>query len=392
MPRMTIPASLAAGASKRHRETITIPMLNPTKATLSIPVSKGSSAHCIITKRVLRIVLIALFSFLGFAILLLFLSKSPDAACAETLSDLQSQRNQLADDLSEAQDKLDQASNDYDEAMTRSQEASREVEASNEKITSLSSQEADIQQRVNARSVSSYKDKATPNQMLLDAIGESSNISDMIGKMFMISSLNKSDAQELQDLKNVQSSLEEENQRLTTAQQEADDALSQAQSIQQEAQSTVNDISSKMSSLDDGIKAKVREQAETRRSSSSSGNGGVSGSGAGIPSNGSVVDYAVSRLGCPYVWAASGPNSFDCSGLVMWCYSQVGKSLPHNSESLYSSAKARIPISEAEPGDVLYRSGHVGIYVGNGQAIHAPTTGDVVRYTSASSFNCALRF
>ena len=79
-------------------------------------------------------------------------------------------------------------------------------------------------------------------------------------------------------------------------------------------------------------------------------------------------------------------NSFDCSGFVKWCYSRVGISLPHSS-SAQKNAGTQISISQAQPGDILWKSGHVGIYIGNGQYIHAPRTGDVVKISSVSSGN-----
>ena len=105
----------------------------------------------------------------------------------------------------------------------------------------------------------------------------------------------------------------------------------------------------------------------------------------------SVIGAAYSRLGCPYVWGAEGPNTFDCSGLVKWCYAKAGKSLPHSSSAMKSSGTV-ISISSAQPGDILWRPGHVAIYIGGNQYIHAPQTGDVVKVSSGvSSFTCAIR-
>ncbi|MGN1183145.1 MAG: NlpC/P60 family protein [Faecalibacillus sp.] len=105
----------------------------------------------------------------------------------------------------------------------------------------------------------------------------------------------------------------------------------------------------------------------------------------------SVVGAAYSRLGCPYKWGAAGPNAFDCSGLVQWCYAKAGKSLPHSSGAL-ASCGTKVSISSAQPGDILWRPGHVGIYIGGGKYIHAPHTGDVVKISSgASSFSYAVR-
>jgi peptidoglycan DL-endopeptidase CwlO len=98
----------------------------------------------------------------------------------------------------------------------------------------------------------------------------------------------------------------------------------------------------------------------------------------------SAVAAAKSRLGSPYVWAASGPSSFDCSGLTMWAWAQAGVSLPHSSSMQYSSGM-RVSVSSLQPGDLVFYGSpihHVALYVGGGQVIHAPQTGDVVRYAS----------
>ncbi|MGQ9704257.1 MAG: C40 family peptidase [Actinomycetota bacterium] len=93
-----------------------------------------------------------------------------------------------------------------------------------------------------------------------------------------------------------------------------------------------------------------------------------------------VVKVAYAQLGKPYRYAAAGPDAFDCSGLVMYCYAQVGIRLPHSS---YMQARCGVPVSysELQPGDLVFFHGygHVGLYIGNGQYIHAPHTGDVVR-------------
>jgi cell wall-associated NlpC family hydrolase len=93
------------------------------------------------------------------------------------------------------------------------------------------------------------------------------------------------------------------------------------------------------------------------------------------------VSIAKRYLGAPYVWAASGPNSFDCSGLTMFVYRQVGVSLPHSSRAQIYSGQ-RVSRSDLQPGDLVFFGSpihHVGIYVGGGMMLHAPHTGAVVR-------------
>ncbi|MER6603432.1 hypothetical protein C6W96_08125 [Streptomyces sp. CS149] len=96
----------------------------------------------------------------------------------------------------------------------------------------------------------------------------------------------------------------------------------------------------------------------------------------------SAVAAVHQALGKPYVWGANGPSGFDCSGLMQWAYAQAGVSLPRTSQA-QRYAGSMVPLSQAQPGDlVVYRAdaSHVGMYVGNGQVIHAPYPGAAVRY------------
>lgn len=113
----------------------------------------------------------------------------------------------------------------------------------------------------------------------------------------------------------------------------------------------------------------------------------------GTANGNAIVAAAESQLGVPYVWGGSTPGKgLDCSGLVQYCYAQAGISLPHYSED-QASGGTKIPISQARPGDILWRPGHVAIYVGGDEYIHEPHTGDVCRRaTGVSYFTCAIRY
>ena len=98
---------------------------------------------------------------------------------------------------------------------------------------------------------------------------------------------------------------------------------------------------------------------------------------------------ALSKLGVPYVWGAAGPDTFDCSGLVVWAYAQVGRGgLPHYTGDLWN-AGVRVPsISQLAAGDLVffYNLDHMGIYIGGGQFVHAPHTGDVVKVSALDGY------
>ncbi|GAA3972642.1 C40 family peptidase [Actinomadura viridis] len=94
-----------------------------------------------------------------------------------------------------------------------------------------------------------------------------------------------------------------------------------------------------------------------------------------------ALRLAMGKIGRPYVWGAAGPTTFDCSGLIMWAYKQVGISLPHYTGSQWN-AGTHISRGQMQPGDLVFFYSdlhHVGMYVGDGKMLHAPQTGDVVK-------------
>ncbi|WP_245672850.1 C40 family peptidase [Aldersonia kunmingensis] len=108
-----------------------------------------------------------------------------------------------------------------------------------------------------------------------------------------------------------------------------------------------------------------------------------------------ALHAAESKIGSPYVYGAAGPSSFDCSGLVQWAYKQAGLNLPRTSQAQLG---AGAPVSQGDlrPGDVVsfYGGGHSGIYAGNGNVVHASTSGQPVKVAALSSmpFTGARRY
>ena len=93
-----------------------------------------------------------------------------------------------------------------------------------------------------------------------------------------------------------------------------------------------------------------------------------------------VVDFALDQIGEPYVWGSAGPDSWDCSGLMLGAYSQIGINLPHNAAAQWDMV-AHISEDELQPGDFVFYNGlaHVGMYIGNGLVVHAPNSTTVVK-------------
>ncbi|MCA0145774.1 C40 family peptidase [Blastococcus sp. LR1] len=100
-----------------------------------------------------------------------------------------------------------------------------------------------------------------------------------------------------------------------------------------------------------------------------------------------AVDTAMAQRGKPYVWAAGGPNAYDCSGLTQYAFRAAGISLPHSSRGQAGMGQA-VSRAQLQPGDLVFfysPVSHVGIYIGNGQMVHAPTSGDVVKVASVDT-------
>lgn len=162
--------------------------------------------------------------------------------------------------------------------------------------------------------------------------------------------------------------------------------------LKDEAQARLNEAQKIL----DGLEAKERARLArlerqdrlaalaAARAASAAVSGGRGSSGGGYAVSGRaarVVQYALSQVGDRYVAAASGPSSFDCSGLTLAAWRQAGVRLPHYSRSQYAVTR-RVPLSQAQPGDLVFYFGqgahHVGLYIGNGKMVHAANPGSGV--------------
>jgi peptidoglycan DL-endopeptidase CwlO len=156
--------------------------------------------------------------------------------------------------------------------------------------------------------------------------------------------------------------------------------------------------------------ARVRQQAERTRRAAIAAQAPIRGDGASgsgptvaltgsLPSgsgNAEAARIALQYQGVPYVWGGATPSGFDCSGLASYAFAKVGKSVPHYTGAIWA-AFPRVPYDQLQAGDLVFFHGlgHMGIYIGNGQMVHAPHTGDVVRIANmadrAGSYVGAVR-
>ncbi|MGM9926597.1 MAG: NlpC/P60 family protein [Bacillus sp. (in: firmicutes)] len=194
---------------------------------------------------------------------------------------------------------------------------------------------------------------------------------------------------ELQKVEEAKEKAEEEARRLAEEQAAreaaaAAEAAAQAQSTTTTATTTTNQTTS---STETNETAEKSEGTKTETSTPVTSVGSASAS--------AVISTAKKYLGVPYVWGGTTPSGFDCSGFTSYVFRSVGVSLPRTSRQ-QQNVGTQISVNSVQPGDLVFMGKpayHVGIYIGNGQYIHAPQTGDVVKISSynASKFSSATR-
>ena len=341
------------------------------------------------------------------------LSNSNYNTCKQFNSYLKKKNNQLQSSIDESKSKISDTQSSLDDVVSKIADLNNQIEQKQQEInyleSSIKSLEANITAKENEVKERMYAMQSYNNSnSYIEFIFGASNFSDFFSRIDSINEITQFDEEliekindEKKQVENQKATLETVKANMVSQQNEQYALQSQYQDLlekqknelasKQDEQSKISDT---QNSLDSFLASAVVIQPASNGSSSSSGSS-TKYTQVNVPTTNkygsTVVSAAYSKLGCPYVWGASGPNTFDCSGLVMWCYAQAGVSLDHYSGSQGQSG-AVIPISQAQPGDILWKSGHVGIYIGNGQYIHAPQTGDVVKIASnVGRFTCAVR-
>lgn len=372
---------------------------------------------------------------------------TPSVAFAKpTAAEKQAEADAVRIQVEEMEAELVAASDRYHNALEAADEAKQAVEDAEDRIEEANEEIADLQDTLGTRVRSMYR---SGNSSFLDILLGATSFEEFINNWDLLNQLNQNDADNVQKTKDLREEVEALKVELVEQQELADQKLAEAETVKQEAEVTLDQLETVLNSLDaearrlleeeQAAAAAARARAEAERaaalaaqnennsnngggnsgnsnnnegnsntnnnnsnnnnnnSNNNSGNNsggspGYSSGGGGSPCP-AAADYAESKIGCWYAWGATGPSTFDCSGLTQWSYRQAGRSIPRTTESQLAGAKWRGPVSEAQRGDVLYRSGHVGICCGGGSYVHAPRTGKQIQVVSGlGSFSYALRF
>lgn len=361
------------------------------------------------------------------AVLAVGLSIPAANAFASPSDDKQAEAQAALQKLNQYQSELDQASANYEAAHQEQIDAQNRVDEAQKQIEEKTAQIEKDQQRLSDRARDMYRSGDTN---FLDVILGASSFEQFATTWNMLETLNGNDAELVSETKTareeLQAAKQEAEEQAKVASDKAEEAKSVAEAADQKAsemQQTYNSLSAEAQELISQERAAQEAQQQaaaaaaeqngtagndaattitnnnrnntTSSNSSSSSNSNKNNASSSATNNSkpqsvsgnSVVNRAYSQLGKPYKWGAVGPNSFDCSGLVSYCltgsYSRLGTT---------GTFMGWTRVSNPQPGDICVNSHHCGIYIGGGQMIHAPQTGDVVKVSSVHSGMIYVRY
>lgn len=361
------------------------------------------------------------------AILAVGLSVPAASAFAAPSDDKQAEAQAALQKLNQYQSELDQASANYEAAHQEQIDAQNRVDEAQKQIEEKTAQIEKDQQRLSDRARDMYRSGDTN---FLDVILGASSFEQFATTWNMLETLNGNDAELVSETKTareeLQAAKQEAEEQAKVASDKAEEAKSVAEAADQKAsemQQTYNSLSAEAQELISQERAAQEAQQQaaaaaaeqngtagndaattitnnnrnntTSSNSSSSSNSNKNNASSSAINNSkpqsvsgnSVVNRAYSQLGKPYQWSAVGPNSFDCSGLVSYCltgsYNRLGTT---------GTFMGWTRVSNPQPGDICVNSHHCGIYIGGGQMIHAPQTGDVVKVSSVHSGMIYVRY
>ena len=299
---------------------------------------------------------------------------------------------------------LEKAVEAYNAATVRLQKIQGDLKRNRYALTVARANYKNAQRTLSTRLVTIYTSATTAST--LDVVLGASSLDDLLSRIDTVNRVSDQDAQVAHEVTSFKAQVKRHQAELVRAnaaqQQVVSSRAAERSSIQgqlsarRQLLSTIHGQIAQLQAQERARSLAAARTAEARLSArppvSNPGGVGVAAStpeaSVAPPSRyGGVVGIAMQYLGVPYRWGGASPSGFDCSGFVMYVYAQVGVSLPHYTGAQYAMG---VPVSQSDlqPGDLVFFNGlgHVGIYIGGGQMIHAPHTGDVVKVSSLTGW------
>ena len=330
------------------------------------------------------------------------------AAAEPNVDAKRSQAQSVLDQIQEIDGQLSHAIEAYNLANVKLDGINAELKANARHLTIAKSSLRNAQTHLSARLVSLYVNGGEGNA--LEVLLGAESLDDLLNRMDAVERVSSQDSRVLREVKSFRAEVKQRKLRLDRARtaqaQVVSEKEGQRRSIEgqlAERQRLLSSIKSEIASLEAAERLRQQRlvaQAQARLSAASTERQGYGEDqqavAFGAPSvealapapdarYGGVVGIAMQYLGVPYVWGGASPSGFDCSGFSMYVYAAMGVSLPHHAASQYNMGT---PVSkdQLQAGDLVFFNGlgHMGIYIGGGQFIHAPHSGDVVKISSLS--------
>jgi cell wall-associated NlpC family hydrolase len=243
---------------------------------------------------------------------------------------------------------------------------------------------------------------ATPEPSLAEVLITSGSITEVADQLELLDRVGQQDAHIVTGLKENRIRLGKLREQLLDDREAARKAVEQrerekerVESLLRQRQQVLDGAKGQLAQLLRAEEERERQEAaaaaalaQQRQAATSSGAASGTPAAAATPlpdgsGNAAAASVAMQYLGVPYVWGGASPSGFDCSGLASYAYAQIGKSVPHYTGAIWASFP-QVPSGSLQPGDMVFFNGlgHMGIYIGGGQMVHAPHTGDVVKVSS----------
>ncbi|MFF9620743.1 NlpC/P60 family protein [Streptomyces griseosporeus] len=278
-------------------------------------------------------------------------------------------------------EQAEQATEKYNGAKEKQEKLQKEISTIQDNVARGQEELNELRDSIGLAAAAQYRTGTIDSSLQLFL---SSNPDDYLDKA---STADQLSAQQVEALKKIQEKQRELAQERSEASEKLKDLASTRTELgkkKQEVQGKLAEAQKLLNSLTAAEKAALAaEQERANRSSSSRVDLGDTPAGSSRAM--AAFQAAQSKIGSPYVYGASGPSSFDCSGLTSWAYAQAGVSIPRTSQAQANAGTRIYSQSDLRVGDlVIFYSDlhHVGFYAGNGQVLHAPRTGTTVRYES----------
>jgi cell wall-associated NlpC family hydrolase len=358
-----------------------------------------------------RIRLRPVVSLLALIVVALIAGFAPGAAHADRLATARAEADQAQADLQVLNDKVAVAAEAYNAAQQQLDETNAKIDENQQVLAATKSNLSVSRRELSTMLIDAYRQG---NPDLIAFLLNANSIDSLIDQTRFIQRVTGHAEGVVRDVRRYTSDVKQREQALEeergTRQSALQDRAAQEASVRETLAARTRLLNS-LSSEIQGILAQreaAQRAADAARAaeaggiladaSAGAGNadlsiGGSVGGGAdytaSIPAppssstGGSAASVALGQLGTPYVWGGGAPGGFDCSGLIAWAYAQVGISLPHYAAAQYAMGTP-VPMDALEPGDLIsfHGSGHIGMYIGGGQYVHAPQTGDVVKVST----------